>query len=89
MANGMIATRIRKNTAPTDAPPPIRRAMRHSRAKRARAGVMARLTCERTPESGCALLPLVGEVGRGVAPYLIVGDPRKAGQLQRRPRRRT
>src|SRR5271166_6694619 len=36
----MIATRIRKNTAPTDAPPPIRRAMRHSRKKRARAAVI-------------------------------------------------
>ena len=37
MANGMIVTRIRKNIAPTDAPPPTRLAIRHSRRKSARA----------------------------------------------------
>ena len=40
IAKGMIATRMRKNTAPTDAPPPMRRAIRHSRTKRARAAAI-------------------------------------------------
>ena len=35
-AKGMIATRMRKNTAPVAAPPPMRRAIRHSRSERAR-----------------------------------------------------
>src|ERR1700733_15906725 len=35
----MTATRIRKNTTPPAAPPPMRRAMRHSRTNRANAGV--------------------------------------------------
>src|ERR1700677_3868542 len=49
-ANGMTATRIRKNTIPTDAPPPMRRAMRHSRTNRASAGVTSRRRFRCGPE---------------------------------------
>ena len=49
-ANGMTATRMRKNTTPTDAPPPMRRAMRHSRMNRASAGVTSRRRVRRRAE---------------------------------------
>ena len=44
IANGVMATKIRKKTAPIEAPPPIRRAIRHSRRKRAAAAFLY-LTC--------------------------------------------
>ena len=48
----MTATRIKKNTTPTDAPPPMRRAMRHSRRNRASAGVTSRrrFRCDPKPQ---------------------------------------
>ena len=53
IAKGMMATRIRKNTAPVEAPPPMRRAIRHSRRNRATAALLMRPTRSGAPSFNC------------------------------------
>ena len=70
----MIATRMRKNTAPTEAPPPIRRATRHSRTNNAPQRVHAAIPAP----------PLEPQAARRVEPERRMGrrdDEAAAGEM--------
>ena len=73
IAKGMIVTRMRKNTAPIAAPPPMRRAMRHSRRNSARAAPL-------TPRSSRSAESKRRARRRARAAH---GSPRRSGRRRR------